>query len=230
LDVQFDDIEVGALSEYLPREVKIGSGSLPPLVLSGVVDEIYGDVHLEVSYGRMHARRKVGFWIEHLAACCARGDRSVQSVMVVRGGPREADKVDTFALRPVPANTARRILGRLVGLAQLGLSVPLPFFGEASEAYFDAVTAPPKKLLQENPEEVVPRALSAAREALQPTNFWQAPDQAVLEVYRGRDPLGELDASGLRLVPREDLAQLPFARLAELVLSPLASAQDGGNK
>jgi hypothetical protein len=141
--------------------------------------------------------------------------------MVVRGSPRDSEGIELFSLAPLERDDARRLLTQLTQLSLLGLAAPLPFFPTTSEAYFAALSSPPKKLTE---DEVIPFAFAQARKSLFPEKPGYRIDGAIAEVYRGGDPLGDRDTSGRATVHPSDLGELPFARLAESVFHPLARA------
>ena len=182
-------------------------------------------MRLETSYGQLKASRKIALWVRHVAAC-ATGMGLTQSVLVVRANPRDAEGVQTLALGAVPQEKAQELLGELCRLAIAGLSLPLRFYPSASDAYFEALHHVSRRVPE---EEVVPRAYQEARKVLYPKNAGFNPDAAISELYRGEDPLGDLDAAGKLAVDVDDLAELPFARLAELIFHPLGQAVQGGD-
>lgn len=221
IDLQFEPLEDASLQSL--SGIELQAGSRPPrLFLTGSLDQIYGNVRLETSYGRLNASRKVALWIRHLALCAsADAPDAPQSVMVVRGSPRDSEGIELFSLAPVNEEQARALLQRLAQLAYLGRWVPLPFFPSTSEAYFAALSNPKKKLSE---DEVIPFAFAQARKELFPEKSGYRIDAAIAEVYRGGDPLGDRDASGRATVHPADLGELPFARLAESVFHPMARA------
>ena len=194
---------------------------LPRVVLSGSVDQMFGTVRLETSYGQLNTNRKLALWLRHLAACAA-GLEISQSALVVRGSPRSPEGVETFVLRAVEREKAKDLLGILCGLSVLGRSVPLRFFPEASEKYFQMLQSAPKKLRE---EEIVPAAFEEARKSLVPGKGSGRPLTLLAELYRGTDPLGVLGASGRPLFDASELSEQPFARLAETLFGPLLRAE-----
>jgi exonuclease V gamma subunit len=200
-------------------------GARAQVILTGSLDQIHGHppasaLRIEMSYGMLTTGRKIALWIRHLVFCASSPDGHQNgSVLVVRGNPRESEGVETFELSPLHPADARRLLARLCRLAVVGLARPLPFFPGVSEAYFQALSSPPKKLSE---EEVIPYAFREARKRLWPERG--ATDAALVEVYRGRDPLGDLDAQGRPAVHEADLGELPFALLAETLFHPMHRA------
>ncbi len=197
------------------------AGALPRLAVTGTIDDVYGAVRLETSYGQLNTNRKLGLWLRHLAACAASVDLE-KSALVVRGPPKSPEGVETFVLDRLEASAAKKLLGTLVALAAFGRRAPLSFFPGVSEKYFDTLHHPPKKLSE---EEVVPHAYEEARKWLQPSRAGARPDAVLQELYRSSDPLGVLDESMRARVAEEDLAELPFARLSEAVFGPMYRAR-----
>jgi exodeoxyribonuclease V gamma subunit len=193
---------------------------LSRIVLTGALDQIFGRVRLETSYGQLNTSRKMGLWLRHLAACAA-GLEISHSVLVVRGGPRSPEGVEKFVLAALEPAQAKSLLGTLCGLSVLGRLTPLRFFPEASEKYFECLTNPPSKLGE---DETVPFALEEARKVLLPSRMSPRPDTILHELYRGADPLGVLDGEMRPLVSESELSELPFARLAETFFAPLLRA------
>lgn len=193
---------------------------LSRIVLTGALDQIFGSVRLETSYGQLNTSRKVGLWLRHLAACAV-GLEISHSVLVVRGGPRSPVGVETLVLGALPQSKAMNLLGTLGGLALLGRMIPLRFFPEASEKYFHSLMNPPRKLGE---EEKVPFAFEEARKVLLPSKVGPRPDTILHELYRGADPLGVLDGNGHLVFEAHELRESPFARLAETFFAPISQA------
>jgi hypothetical protein len=194
--------------------------------LSGTIEQIYGTVRVETSYGQLNTSRKIGLYLRHLATCAA-GLEITESALVVRGNPRNPEGVETFLLGALEQKRAKELLGILCGLSILGRAVPLRFFPSASEEYFQALHNAPKKLRE---DEIVSFAFEQARKFLGPTKASARPDALLGELYRGTDPLGVLDSSQLPAVEASEMGELPFARLSEAFFGPLLRAEKDANE
>jgi exodeoxyribonuclease V gamma subunit len=108
---------------------------ISPVLLTGVLDQLYGDVRVEVTYGLIDAKRLLAFWIRHLAAN-AFGDGQYRSLLVARGSAKSPTMVEKSELKALPAQQALEQLSQLGALCLLGAALPLRFFPKASWAYY----------------------------------------------------------------------------------------------
>ena len=146
------------------------------VALTGALDQIFGSVRVEMSYGQQTVGRLISLWIHHLAACSLADGASEnialeKSVLVTRGGPYEPENYRELALKAIPAPEARSLLSDLTILSLLGRVVPLRFFASASHDYFRALleTSTRHQRGGEGPQGDFPRArLGRGQEWLRP--------------------------------------------------------------
>lgn len=209
------------LSEFAEQKALAQAGELADwperIVLSGVIDKLYGKVRLEMSYGQETVGRVISLWIHHLVACAATEQTQVEhSVLVTRGATWDNENSKELVLEAVEPQAARRLLAELSVLSLLGRLVPLRFFAGAS---FEYLTSLHKPLRGVSEEEKVPKAFERARSSLQPNVNYSRGTNAVTELFRGEDPLGAQGAH------EDELAELPFARLAAHIFGPFLAAR-----
>lgn len=185
------------------------------ILLTGSLDNIYDDCRVEISYGKVNAKRMVALWVNHLAVC-ALGLDIQESVLVGRGSPQAEKEAEILRLSALSAEQSRRELEKLSRLAISGLRRPLRFFPDVSFAYFLAME---KASSTSADLEHISRALRKAREMFSS----EAADLHVVELYRGRDPIFSSQVSG-----EEDSllhATANFRDLSDLIFAPFFAAQ-----
>lgn len=182
--------------------------------LEGVVDQIYGASRLLVSFGKMRPRRRLQFWIEHLAACCA--DSPIEQSLAIAPHSDEPGRIQVLQIQAVTRSFAEKVLAQLSFLCMLGQFVPLRFFADASYMYMSHLHGSSKA----NDQKRIEMAVKKSRGKL--SSFSEA--AAILELYRQSDPLGLGDLS------HELVAESPFAQLANSVLGPILARISEGEE
>ncbi len=116
-----------------PVDLDLDGGTLGPLRLSGVLDNLYaGERLLRWRAGRLGGGDLLGLWLAHLV-CCASGDTtSPRSTLLATDG------VFTLA-EALPPEVARARLAGYVVRYHEGLCRPLPVLRQASFAYARAL-------------------------------------------------------------------------------------------
>lgn len=118
--------------------------------LGGVLRKLSPGVHIWYSPSKITAKHEIGPWIRHLALCLRTEPGRPRLTRLV--GRKNGDSC-TIVFDEVAPDSARAILGKLIGLYWLGQTVPLPFFANSARAYL--------KALERNPED---RAIAKARQ------------------------------------------------------------------
>lgn len=177
---------------------------LPSARVYGRLDGLTDAQRVVRSVGKLHAARRLSVFIEHLALCAS--GPAPQITRLVGRDKKTAAEVVEFV--PIASATAAQLLDQLVLLYRLGMSMPLPLFLDAAEAYMSE--------LGKSGDEA--SALLRAQLKVLPTGKQSArpDDPHVREVFHDEQlrDLGALFAS-------DGETTLRFTELAEAVLGPM---------
>ncbi len=179
--------------------------------LSGQLSNIWPDVQLFYSFGRLKAKRLLAAWIRHLAMLCLPERDRPASTMLLGMKKR---KIEMQGFGP-PETDAGEILGRLLDLYALGLREPLRFFPETAYVY-----ASRRKQAQGNEAEAHREALGHARKEFVRFGAEQGEgeSESIQRVFGPTDPLVESTSD----------PELRFSRLALAVFAPMLASFEGG--
>lgn len=175
--------------------------------LSGALDSVYGRTQVERMYSQIAAKHELAAWVRHLAARAA--ELPIDDSVLVGRSKKEGVVVRRF--KPLPSDSARKLLFELFELYRIGQGVALPLFPIASKQYVEALRK------QGSPED----ALSSARSAFTKKETDQAfggegARDYVMLAFRGRDALSEEAMRGFG-----EAEALHFTALSRRVFEPL---------
>lgn len=97
--------------------------------ISYAVSSLYGQRQIDIRPGQLHKRQLLEVWVRHLCLCAAGHEVHSSTVSRGRNGP------DITEIDPVPPDTARTLLSRLLGLHHQGIRRPVHFLPECSFSF-----------------------------------------------------------------------------------------------